>query len=232
LNGLDAVSFSVWLESDTDNTDYGWLSGKTPTGGSGALSMRYDKTGDFAGKAGLTNGTKVMQFEIETTAGLVQYETAANRQTRSWQHVVLTWKSGQLPKVYINGVLDVPTYVGSKVGSTTTADDALTATISGVEQIRLGQSLKDNSQSWDGKIDEFHLYNFVLSADQVTELMTTNVVTIDTNTDRSIIIVGPLATTPELEYGTEPTDDGGNYRFDNLSKTANNTVVFPADGNG
>ena len=116
--------------------------------------MRYDDSGWFGG--GTNN---VIQLGLQTTAGNVHYESAANVQTTSWQHLVMTWHSGEAIKLYIDGVLDTPSYTGGNLGGTVT----------GITELLLGRSVKLNRR-WNGLIDEFRIYNRALDATQVDAL--------------------------------------------------------------
>ena len=50
--------------------------------------LRYDAAGFEAG------GKDLLKAGITTTGGIQRLETASDVQTKSWQHIVLTWSSG------------------------------------------------------------------------------------------------------------------------------------------
>ena len=153
LNGLDELTLAVWVHSDVQGVDNGIFVGEAVEN-STVLSMRYDNSGWFGG--GTNN---VIQLGLQTTAGNVHYESAANVQTTSWQHLVMTWHSGEAIKLYIDGVLDTPSYTGGNLGGTVT----------GITELLLGRSVKLNRR-WNGLIDEFRIYNRALDATQVAAL--------------------------------------------------------------
>ena len=68
------------------------------------MSLRYDAQGSKG------DGTNVIKAAIRTTDGVQTYESASDVQTTDWQHIALTWQSGQELKLYINGVMDQPTF--------------------------------------------------------------------------------------------------------------------------
>jgi len=161
LNGLSAITVSTWVKSDSDDTDSGWLNARTPAGGGDPLQFRYDRAAFKA--SGISRN---MQFQLWTSGGNMIYETAGNVQTTDWQHVVLTWQSGELPKVYLDGVLDTPSWAGTSDVQGQTA----TGTVDSIETLLVGRSAKDNNGSWDGRLDELRIYNLALSQAEVVQL--------------------------------------------------------------
>jgi hypothetical protein len=152
LNGLDAVTVSVWVQSDLTGTDKGIFDTEAPDGRDDSLGMRYDARGWAGG------GREVIKVGLNTTGGAVAYESASYVQTTGWQHLVMTWSSGEAMKLYINGVLDTPT----------DAAPAVSGTIADVQELVLGRNAKDGSTgSWLGRIDDFRIYGRALSADDV-----------------------------------------------------------------
>jgi hypothetical protein len=152
LNGLTAITVSLWLKSDVVGFDRGVLFSRDPTGADEELGIRYDITGEFGG------GTNLIKASIKTTSGYKQIESTSNVQTTDWQHVALVWESGADLKLYINGNLDALSYEGP-VGP------ALTGSISGIERLVLGQGTMGSY--WDGLVDDVRIYNCALGADDI-----------------------------------------------------------------
>ncbi|MHC4069885.1 MAG: LamG domain-containing protein [Planctomycetota bacterium] len=149
LNGLNALTVSLWLKSDVAGSDRGILFGRAPTGFDTELGIRYDKTGHFGG------GTNIIKASIRTTSGYTQIESTSNVQTTDWQHVALVWESSGSPKLYIDGNLNLLSYEGP----------ALAGGISGIEKLVFGQGAKGNY--WAGLVDDIRIYNWALSADDI-----------------------------------------------------------------
>ena len=149
LNGLTALTVSLWLKSDVAGSDRGLLFGKEPTGFDEELGIRCDKNGASGG------GTNIITASIRTTAGYTQIESTSNVQTTDWQHVALVWESDTSLKLYIDGNLNSLSYEGP----------VLTGTISGIEKLVLGQGAEGNY--WAGLIDDVRIYNWALSADDI-----------------------------------------------------------------
>jgi len=160
-NGLDAITITVWIKSDVTNTDKGFINFMIPSGNDDR-DIRYDAAGGNGG------GTNVMKMGLAvatdaTTTTILQLESSNDSQTTEWQHVALTWKSGESLKFYINGSLDAPTDNRAPA----------TGTLTGFTNITVGKGAKDNSDtaSWDGLIDEIRVYNKALSQEEVQLVM-------------------------------------------------------------
>ena len=149
LNGLTACTVAVWVKSDVTNVDKGIFITKDPDGSDDILAMRYDQVGSSSG------GAEVIKFSIATTSGDKSYESSALVQTTSWQLLAITWASGETPKLYINGTLDI---LGADSGS-------IGGSITGVTKLLVGIGAK--SGNWDGKIDDFRIYDRALCAAEI-----------------------------------------------------------------
>ena len=99
INELEAFTIALWVKSDKVNTNSGFISTGKRNGKDDRFSLRYDAVGS----KGI--GANVITAAIKTTKGVQTYESASNVQTTEWQHIALTWQSGQKLKLYINGML-------------------------------------------------------------------------------------------------------------------------------
>ena len=106
LNGLTAASISLWVKSTSTGIDNGLIYGAVPSGDDEGLSMRYDSVG-FSG--GGINVIKVAFGDFNDPSGVLnsQLESSSNAQTTRWHHIVATWESNQVPKLYLNGVENI-----------------------------------------------------------------------------------------------------------------------------
>lgn len=154
LDAYSEITVSVWVKSDIIGTDKGVLFAAAPDGSDNELGLRYDNSGSSGG------GDDVIKMSISTDASVQSYESANFVQTTSWQHLLLTWRSGESLKLYINGVLDVPTYTSGNISGT----------LGQMSDFRIGQGTKDSSGSWDGLIDEVRIYNRVLNSSEIQQL--------------------------------------------------------------
>ena len=155
INGLSAVTVAVWVKSNVTDTDHGFIHFIDPDGGDDG-GMRYDAAGASF------SGTNVMKMSLHTTGGNVQLESSSGAQTTEWQHVAMSWQSGESLKLYINGILDTPT------GAT----DPTVGTVDTVTQLLVGRGAKDDlvSESWEGLIDGVRVYNRGLTDGEVAGL--------------------------------------------------------------
>jgi hypothetical protein len=157
VNGLTDFTVSFWIESDIAATDKGVLATRTPDGNDNGLGFRYDAAGYSGGCTTCAKATK--------TAGSTQnIETSNSSGTTSWQHVAMVSDGTTgATTMYLNGVADTPTFYSGDVSG---ALDTSTTVI-------IGKGYKDSwsSTGWDGKIDQFDIWDSVLSEAEVNEVM-------------------------------------------------------------
>jgi hypothetical protein len=154
LNGLSAMSFGAWIKSNVTGTDAGFIIFADPSGND-QRDVRYDSAGGSGG------GTNVIKYGVSTEEDSHENESASNVQTTEWQHVMVTWNSGEAANLYINGVLDTPTNVDDVIGGTTT----------GYTTLIVGRGGKDAGGSWDGLVDDVRVYEVALTAAEVQTVM-------------------------------------------------------------
>jgi hypothetical protein len=158
LNGLSAMSFGAWVKSNATGTDAGFIIFEDPEDND-THDLRYDSAGASGG------GTNVIKYGVSTEEDTVEdsheNESASNVQTTDWQHLMVTWNSGEAAKLYINGVLDTPTNVDDVIGGTTT----------GYSTLIVGRGGKDEDGSWDGLVDDVRVYDYALSAEEIVSVM-------------------------------------------------------------
>ena len=126
INGLDAFTVAFWVKSAEVRTDSGFIFPKTPNGKDEGFSMRYDVKGSSGG------GTNIIKAGITTTGGTQAYESVSDVQTTEWQHITMTWRSGREIALYINGVLDQPTF----------SSKGTQGKVSGVQKLLFGKGAK------------------------------------------------------------------------------------------
>jgi hypothetical protein len=101
---------------------------------------------------------------VTSTGGQQQLESSSNIQTTGWQHVAMTWSSGEVIRFYVNGFEDTPTGT----------DAATTGTITGCSALVVGKGANDEdaNDGWDGLIDDVRIYDYALSEALIRELAT------------------------------------------------------------
>jgi len=166
LNASQALTVCLWVKSNVTNTDKGFIifgdhTDKYGTGGEDDRDMRYDA-------AGTAGGTNLIKCAITSNAtggrvpGRQQLESSSNVQTTQWQHLAMTWSSGDVTKLYINGVEDTPMSV----------EPAHSGTLTGYTKLIIGKGGKDIGidKSWNGLIDDVRIYNYALSEAEIKAL--------------------------------------------------------------
>jgi len=156
LNGLDALTVCMWIKSDLTNTDKGFIVCEEPDASDHIITMRYDASGVIGG------GTNLLKMAVVAPNNEQQLESSSNLQTTEWQHVCMTWSTGQQLKFYVNGVEDTPQANRGPRYVTT----------SGVTTLIIGKGGKDEGPSagWDGMIDDVRIYNIALSDAEIYAL--------------------------------------------------------------
>lgn len=101
LNGLDAITVSCWINANQTNVDRGIFYGGTPNDTDALLGLRYAKHGWASGESNL------IKASLQTDQGAIAVETSSYTQSTGWQHLALSWESGQDLQIYINGHMAV-----------------------------------------------------------------------------------------------------------------------------
>jgi hypothetical protein len=154
LNGLEAITFCLWVKSDVTNQDRGIFFCRDPNSSDDYLGIRYDKDGWAGG------GTSLIKFSLRTTTGNTQVETASFTQTTDWQHLAIVWDSNGDGRIhlYINGIETIYT---SDFGP-------VFGTIEGCTKILFGVGTKN--KKWDGRMDDIRVFKRALSLEEILNL--------------------------------------------------------------
>ncbi|MHC4586484.1 MAG: LamG domain-containing protein [Planctomycetota bacterium] len=163
LNGLSALSVAMWIKSDVIGTDSGFIIFENPQGRD-TRNIRYDQ--DMGG--GLLNGIKYGACVNPGDTDDDEDESPPDVQTTEWQHIVVTWASGDgaFPvglNLYIDGVLQTPS----------TDEPSAEGVLTDYDRVLVGKGGKDDgdTESWDGLIDDVRIYDHVLSEVEILGAM-------------------------------------------------------------
>jgi len=156
LNGLEALTVCVWIKSDINDTDKGFIIFDEPDG-TDHMDIRYDTVG------AMSDRDDVIKCGIQTTEGWQEIESSEKVQTTDWQHVAIVWTSGERLQLYINGVLDDSFTNQTNKGGT----------LSGYTKVIVGKGCKeqDPNESWAGLIDDVRVYDKALTAAEIQSIM-------------------------------------------------------------
>lgn len=215
LNGNSEVTISYWARwNESLPTNSGVLSGSQPDGTDRPFNVRYDS----AGYIGPCSSCIKAGFAVDGAESVT--ETGSDVQTTNWQHVVVTWSSGEAPTVYLNG------------SESSSARNPQSGDISDVQTLLVGQGPKDTggSDGWAGTIDELRIYDRQLSAAEATNLyetansgsLTTGTKTFNTAIDPATLDVANITATRPAGTGIQITvesDPNGDGTFEETSDT-------------
>ena len=145
-NLTELTAFYV-VQSYSTGSNKGFMTTRNNNQGDKELSLRYDATGD--------NGaaTNVIKIAVGANVTANEKESSANSQTTDTQIICLDWESGAVYDLYLNGVLNNPSYSGT----------IPSAPIPDARRFRLGVGPKDASGGWDGLLAEVIYYTRHLS---------------------------------------------------------------------
>lgn len=155
LNGLNAVTLSVWVRSDTTGTDAGVFICAPPDGRDRSFSLRYDAEGAQTGGRNSIKGGVTTPNRPRGNS----FESAPNVQTTDWQHLVMTWASGRGFELYLDGRPSALLFNANVEG-----------VLDGMSTLLVGKGSKDLNSSWRGLIDEVLIYDRVLEPEEVRAL--------------------------------------------------------------
>ena len=138
INGLTEFTSFFVITSDLTSTDKGFWTVRTPGNGDRDFSLRYDAVGDNSSEL------KVIKAAVLDDVTANELESVAEVQTTQAQIVCLDWKSGEIWDLYVDGVLNNPSYSG----------DPPSGSISGANRAVVGRGPTDASGGWDGMMAE------------------------------------------------------------------------------
>lgn len=158
LNGLTALTVSLWVKSDVTNTDRGVFICEEPVGDDSTVTLRYDVAGFLGG------GVNLIKIGVTVGGTDQNLESSSNTQSTDWHHLLFTWSSGNQLALYIDGELDTPT----------ANQPAITGSLSGNGDGLIGVGGKGNAEDgWDGLVSDFRIYDRVLNAAEVSTIWAT-----------------------------------------------------------
>jgi hypothetical protein len=163
-NGHAALTLQCWARPDAAalGSNRGLLVQGPRSGGDQdqGLLLRYAGSGYRSGAA------NVLVWSLQTSAGVARLESAANTQEAAAAALHAVWRSGELPRLYLDGSAVATSWVGAVVDSTATSGQALTGTVKSVAGgLTLGAGAVSGAAGcWLGLIDEARLRAAVPSA--------------------------------------------------------------------
>ena len=228
LNGLTALTVSLWIKPGPAISDRGFLSGDDATTNTTfSLATRT--------MASCGNSSNILDATITTSAGVVHRTSASNAlEPGQWQHFALTWTNGEAPKLYFNGQLDQP-LAGFAIAS---------GVVTNCPQFVVGKGAFDSPASWDGAIDDVRVFAAALSAEEILALAdgpaTNHAPVVDAGTNITVQIGIPVTLVGRVSDDGLPNPPGvvtnywtylgTNNIFITNASSLTNTLVFTDPG--
>jgi len=150
---LDAFSVSAWFKTSVTGTN-DFIFGKNPSGTGYQLFLKSDD--QLRVRISNSNSNKIMM----DTLGISVRDD-------NWHHVVLTYDGS-------SSASGVTIYIDGTAATLTTVSDNLTGTILNNEPLVIGNPNTTPGFEFTGQMDIFGIYDFELTADQVSELLVTD----------------------------------------------------------
>lgn len=159
LNGRSQVTIMAWVRNTASTpVDAGILNTGPTDNKDNRLGFRYDAAGAGTGNSALIKAS----LNTDQCAGgddCIQVETESGIQAQNaWQHVAMTWQSGDKIRIYVDGQQVQTTLVDGNGNLGGVLDD--------VDFLRIGQSPK-GGEDWQGQIDEFRVFGSALSESEI-----------------------------------------------------------------
>lgn len=159
LNGLGGITVMAWVfnTGSLDENDRGILFTSDPSPGrDNRLGLRYDTAGFFGGGDDVIKAS-VFTDDCARDEECLQVETVSGVMVRDqWQHVAMTWEAGAPIRVYVEG---------TEVGISAVEGDGGKGRLAAVNALNIAQGAK--GQRWQGRIDEFRIFNGALTESQI-----------------------------------------------------------------
>lgn len=186
LSNLSASTYSVWIYPRSEGRNSrGGIFNKVSTAGSSNGGQEFE-----FGNAGLdgVDRTNALAFFVPYSGTSLLRITSDNSiKMGKWQHVVLTWDgstSASNVHIYIDGV--EASYQKSQDAVGTRNDDTNHGLSIGVGQYVITQN------PFDGVMDEFRIYNRVLSSSEIATLYRTGNISSLPNTNKGLVAYWPM----------------------------------------
>jgi len=196
----DSRSYAFWIKTALG-------------GGARILSINGDSASPFTGDWIKLVSGKIRVQILGTSLDFIDVRSAAVVSNNEWHHVAVTYDGGSASgvKIYIDGALDSSTIIRDLLASSTLNNFELT----------LG-GLTTGTNFFTGQMDEYRVYSFELSLDQVTGLFN-QAVPLPITHHKFESVTGSTLSDSLLPPDSEAANDG--------TVTGTATLVASDDGN-
>jgi len=154
VNGLEGFTIALWIQADATGGDHGIFTVGVP-GGTGCLALQHSAVGAQAGQSNTFTAL------LSTDAGSGLIEGPADAQSTNWQHLALTWASGDPVRLYLDGEPQTLSYDSGP----------LAGRVNGATQVLLGMAQSGSQEGWRGLLDDVRIYDRPLDVEEIEELV-------------------------------------------------------------
>jgi len=150
INGLTEFTSFFVVQSYSVGNDKGFMTTRAANKGDKEFTIRYDATGDNGG------ASNVIKIAVGADVTANEKESSLNAQNTDAQIICVDWDMGSVYDLYLNGVLNNPSYSGIPPN----------AELVNARRFNVGVGPKDATGGWDGLVSEVILYSRHLSENE------------------------------------------------------------------
>lgn len=150
------MSFSIWYWADSSDTDEGFI-----------MSKAWNGSGDYNYRVQISRDDRVNLFLGGEIASF--FSTSGRLNADEWNHIIITLSSSGDVKIYLNGTLDLSSLNSVTDWIPPDGDSNVSLTLGCIYPYGSGW-VGNTNYCVKGKIDNFRIYNDVLSGDEVNRL--------------------------------------------------------------
>lgn len=158
LNGLQELSLSIWVRSRHTQSNQGIISTNTPNQSDRGISLRYHQ---HPSRPNSIKGTLSI-LKSNSQIKKISVWSANQKQVKNkWQHIALSWKSGEFLNLYIDGK---KTTASGQSGKTQ-------GSLTQIDKLLIGIGSQGGSQSsWNGFWDEAAIWGKAMTDEEINNL--------------------------------------------------------------
>jgi hypothetical protein len=204
LNGLPAITVTMWVKTDVIPNERGMLTTRDPSEShpeeadwsKNCLSIRYNDAADHSIQ--VPKPTQCIKAYVQTTIDKSILEGPDRSYTFNWQHVAITWAADTSIRLYLDGRPAALSYDEGTLGGA----------VANATTLILGEAYKTPNGAWKGLIDDVRIYGRRLNDAEIAAVANQAPVAIDEayplRQDGSLVVAAPagvLANDTDPDHG-------------------------------
>ena len=164
INNTNGISFSLWMKATSSSGLYSRIfdfgTAMDPTGESRCIMICRSGTSNNIEYVIFSPATDGESHNGTSTTYTAFIDGSVNYYNNTWYHIVWTLSNTGVWNIFVNNNIILDSYSGLKIPEFTLPNKVN----------YFGKSKHSNDGYYDGNIDDFRIYDFVLSTTQITEL--------------------------------------------------------------